>query len=119
MGSGGATPGILNLDTGWKCMAIFMVRLLFLSGRNPLHPLERRVGGSKSRCGHGGGKKYLPPQVIEPPFFCHPAGSLVTSDGHPGSHNNDTDLFFFYCVRVHVIDRILPTALLPCGQLSL
>jgi hypothetical protein len=41
------TPGILNLDTGWKCMVIFVIRELLLWGKSPLYPFERRLGRSR------------------------------------------------------------------------
>jgi hypothetical protein len=66
-GSGGIDPHILDLGTRWRCMVSFTPRPLYLQGKNPWYPLDRRLVGLQSFCGHGGEEKNSQPSPkIEP-----------------------------------------------------
>jgi hypothetical protein len=60
-GSGGIAPHILDLGTRWRWMVSFTSRQLYLQGKNPLYPLDRRLGGPQSRSGRGGEEKNSQP----------------------------------------------------------
>jgi len=55
--SGSIAPHILVLGIRWRCLVSFMPWLLYLQGKNPWHPLDRRLGGLQSQFGHGGEEK--------------------------------------------------------------
>jgi hypothetical protein len=71
-GSGGIAPGIVDLGTRWRSVVSFTLRPLYLQGKSPWYPLDRRLGGSQSRPGHGGEEKNsqpllgLEPSIIQP-----------------------------------------------------
>jgi hypothetical protein len=57
----------------------FTPRSLYLRGKSPQYPLDRRLGEPQSRCaGLGRRDKSLPLQVIKTWFFGRPARSLIT-----------------------------------------
>jgi hypothetical protein len=65
-GSGGIAPFILDLGTRWRSVISFTPRPLYSQGKNPLYPLDRRLGGPQSRSGRGGEEKNSqPPPGIE------------------------------------------------------
>jgi len=43
--NGGAAPRILNLDTRWTSVVSFKPRPLYLWGKSPRYPFDRRLGG--------------------------------------------------------------------------
>jgi hypothetical protein len=51
-GSGGIAPGILWPGTSWRWVVSFMPQLLYLQGKRPWYPLDRRLGGPQSQSGH-------------------------------------------------------------------
>jgi hypothetical protein len=75
-GSGGIGPRILNLGTRWKWVVSFTPRPLYPQRKSPWYLLDRRLGGSQSRCGRGGEEKNSqPPPGIEPQNPDRPAHS--------------------------------------------
>jgi len=48
LGSGGITPRILSLSTWWKWVVSFAPRLFYSREKNPLYPLDRRLGGARA-----------------------------------------------------------------------
>jgi len=71
-GSVGITPRILDLGTRWRCMASFTPRTLYPQGKNPLYPLDRRLGGPQSRSGSGDEDKKFPvPALFEATSILH------------------------------------------------
>jgi len=44
--SGGIAPRIINLGTRWSSEAIFTLRPLYLWGKTPRCPLDKRLDGS-------------------------------------------------------------------------
>jgi hypothetical protein len=74
-GSGCIAPRIFHLGTRWRQVVSFTPRLLYLQGKSPWYPLDRRLGGPPSRYGPGGEKNSQPLTEIEPPD--HPARSPV------------------------------------------
>jgi hypothetical protein len=50
-GSGGIAPRIPDLGTTWRAVVNFTPRPLYLQGKNPWYPLDRRLGGPQSRSG--------------------------------------------------------------------
>jgi hypothetical protein len=76
MGEWGIAPRILDLGTRWRWVVSFTPRPLYLPGKNPLYPLDRRLGGPHSRSGRGGEEKNSqPPPGIEPENPNRPARS--------------------------------------------
>jgi hypothetical protein len=66
-GSGGIASRILDLGTRWRCVVSFTTQPLYLQGKSPWYPLDRRLGGPQSRSGRGGEEKNpQPPPGIEP-----------------------------------------------------
>jgi hypothetical protein len=47
-------PRIIDLGTRWRSVVSVKPRSLYLQGKNPLYPLDRRLGGPPSRSGRGG-----------------------------------------------------------------
>jgi hypothetical protein len=68
-GSGGIDPRILDLGTRCRWMVSFTPRPLYPQGRIPWYPLDRRLGGTQSRSGHGEGKNSQPLPGLEPPII--------------------------------------------------
>jgi hypothetical protein len=67
LGSGGIAPHIFDLGTTWRWVVSFTPRPLYLQGKIPWYPLDRRLGGTQSRSGHGDEEKNSqPPPGIEP-----------------------------------------------------
>jgi hypothetical protein len=56
-GSGGIAPRILYLGTRWRWVVSCTPRLIYLQGKNPWYPSDRRLGGPQSRSGYGGDEK--------------------------------------------------------------
>jgi len=51
-------------------VAGFTSRPLYLQGKGPWYPLDRRLGEPRSRYGHGGGEKNSQPLPgLEPPII--------------------------------------------------
>jgi hypothetical protein len=64
--SGGIAPRILDLSTRW--MVSFTTRPLYLQGKSPSYPLDRRLGVPQSRFGRGDEEKNSQPLPgLEPP----------------------------------------------------
>jgi hypothetical protein len=56
-----------DLGTGWRWVVSFTPRPLYLQGKRPWYPLDRRLGGPQSRSGRDGEEKNSqPPPGIEP-----------------------------------------------------
>jgi hypothetical protein len=69
-GSGGIAPRILDLGTRWMHVFSFTPRPLYLQGKNPWYPLDRRLGGPQSWSERGGEEKNsLPLLGLEPPII--------------------------------------------------
>jgi hypothetical protein len=60
--SGGIDPRILDLGTRWRWVVSFTPRSLYLQGKSPLYPLDRRLGGPQMRSGHGVKEKISQPR---------------------------------------------------------
>jgi hypothetical protein len=54
LGSGGISPHILDLGIRWRLLVSFRPRSLYLRGKSPRYPLNRRLCGPQSLSGHGG-----------------------------------------------------------------
>jgi hypothetical protein len=66
-GSGGIAPHFLDLGTRWRWVVSFTPLPLYLEGKSPWYPFDRRLGGPQSRSGRGGEKKNSQPLPgIEP-----------------------------------------------------
>jgi hypothetical protein len=66
-GSGGIAPRIFDLSTRWRWVVSFTTRPLYPQRKNPRYPLDRRLGGPRSRSGCSGEEKNSqPPPGIEP-----------------------------------------------------
>jgi hypothetical protein len=61
LGSGGTAPRILDLGSSWKWVVSFAPRPLYLQGKSPRYPLDRRLGGPRSHSGRGGEEKNSKP----------------------------------------------------------
>jgi hypothetical protein len=57
LGSGSIAPHILYLGPRWRWVVSFTLRPLYLQGKSPWYPLDRRLGGPQSQFGHGGEEK--------------------------------------------------------------
>jgi hypothetical protein len=53
MGGGCIYPCFLALSTSWRWVVSFKPRPLYRRGKNPRYPLDRSLGGSQNRYGHG------------------------------------------------------------------
>jgi hypothetical protein len=53
-GSGGMAPRVLDLCTRWRWVISFTPRPLYLQGKSPWYPLDRRLGGTQNRSRRGG-----------------------------------------------------------------
>jgi hypothetical protein len=54
LGSVGIAPRIHDLGTRWSWVVSFTPQPLYLQGKSPWYPLDRRLGGPQSRSGRGG-----------------------------------------------------------------
>jgi hypothetical protein len=61
LGGGGIAPRILDLDTRWRSVVNFTPRPLYPQGKCPCYPLDRRLGGPRSRSGPGSEEKNSQP----------------------------------------------------------
>jgi hypothetical protein len=78
-GNGGIAPLILYLGTRWRWVVSFMPRPLYLQGKSPMYPLDRRLGESQSRSGRGGEEKNSqPPPGLEPSIIQPVAQRCIT-----------------------------------------
>jgi len=59
MGNGGSALRIPSLGTRWRRMVSLTPRPLYLRGKNPWYPLNRRLGGPQSRSGRSDREKSL------------------------------------------------------------
>jgi hypothetical protein len=57
VGNGGITPCILDVGTGWTWVVSYMLRSLYLRGKNPQYVLDRRLGRLQSLSGYGSEEK--------------------------------------------------------------
>jgi hypothetical protein len=56
-----------ELGTKWRWGVIFTLQPLYVQGKSPWYPLDRRLDGLQSRSGRGGEEKNSqPPPGIEP-----------------------------------------------------
>jgi hypothetical protein len=88
-----------DLGTRWRSVVSFTPRPLYLQGKSPQYPLDRKLGGPQSRSWHGVEEKNSQPSSgIEPRLSDHPARSQ--------SQCRLTDkLTVSYFVYLHVVDR--------------
>jgi len=85
--SGGIAPRILDLNTRWRWTVSFTPRPIYTQKKNPRYPLDRRLGGPKSRSGHGVEEKNSePPPGFEPQSSDRPARSQSVWLSYPGSY---------------------------------
>jgi hypothetical protein len=61
LGSGGISPRILDLGTRWRWVVGFTPRAALPTGKEPLVPVSRRLGGLQSRSGRDGEEKVSQP----------------------------------------------------------
>jgi hypothetical protein len=66
-GSGCIDPRILDLGTSWRWVVSFTHRPLYLRGKSPLYPLDRRLDGPQSRSGRRGEDTNLAPTGTRTP----------------------------------------------------
>jgi hypothetical protein len=86
MESGCIDPYFLKLSTSWRWVVSFTPRPLYLRGRSPRYPLDKRLGGPQSRSGRRG----------------DPArGQSVYWLCYPGSHNT-----LQYEIILHFVHRL-------------
>jgi hypothetical protein len=64
---GGIAPRILDLGTRLRWVVSFTPRSLYIQGKSPWYPLDRRLGGPRRWSGRGDGKRNSqPPPGIKP-----------------------------------------------------
>jgi hypothetical protein len=86
MGSGCVDPHFLDLGTSWRWVVTFTSRPLYPRGKNPLYPLDTRLGGPQSRSGRRGEEKILDPAGTRIRPFGRPACSQSLDRlSYPGS----------------------------------
>jgi hypothetical protein len=69
-GSRGKAPHSLDLGTRQRSVVSFTFRPLYLQGKSPWYPLDRRLGGPQNWSGHGGeGKNSQLLLGLEPPII--------------------------------------------------
>jgi hypothetical protein len=61
MGSGCIDPHFLDLSTSWRWVVSFTSQLLYLRGKSPRYPLDRRLGGPRNQSGCCEEEKILDP----------------------------------------------------------
>jgi hypothetical protein len=61
MGEWRYSSSILHLGISWRWVDIFTHRQLYLRGKSPRYPLDRRLGGPQSRYGRCGVQKHFLP----------------------------------------------------------
>jgi hypothetical protein len=61
-GIGNIAPDII-LGTRWRIVVSFTPRPLYIRGKNPRYPLEKKQGGFQSRSRRGGEEKKFPVPV--------------------------------------------------------
>jgi hypothetical protein len=66
-GSGYIDPRFLGLGTSWRWVVSFTPLPLYLRGKSPRYPLDRRLGGPQSRYGRRGEEKILDPTGTRTP----------------------------------------------------
>jgi hypothetical protein len=74
MGEWRNSSTILDLGNGWRWVVSFMPLLLYLHGKSPQYPLDRRLGRPQSQSGHCGGERKSCPCLDSNPG--RPAHSL-------------------------------------------
>jgi hypothetical protein len=57
-GSGDTAPCILDFGTRWRQVDSFIPRSLYLQGKSPWYPLDRRLGVPQNQSRHGGDEKH-------------------------------------------------------------
>jgi hypothetical protein len=57
--SGCIDPRILDLGTSWRWVVSFTPRPIYLRGKSPRYPLDRRLSGPQNRSGERGEEKIL------------------------------------------------------------
>jgi hypothetical protein len=86
--SGGITPRILNFGTRWRWVVIFTPRPLYPQWKIAWYPLDRRLGGPKSRSWRGGEEKNsqplpgLEPSIVQPVSQCYTDWAIPASVKH-------------------------------------
>jgi hypothetical protein len=69
-GSGCIAPRNLDLGTRWRWVVSFTTQPLYLQGKSPWYPFDRRLGGPQSRSGRGGEEESSKPlPELEPPII--------------------------------------------------
>jgi hypothetical protein len=53
LGSGGIVPRILDFGTRWRWVVSFTTRPIYLQGKSPRYPLDRRLGGPQNQSRRG------------------------------------------------------------------
>jgi len=66
-GGRGIAPRILDLGTKRRWVVSFTLRSLYIRGKSPRYPLDRRLGGPQNRSECGEEKNSQPPPGIETP----------------------------------------------------
>jgi hypothetical protein len=79
-GSGGIAPRILDLVTKLRWVVSSTPRPLYPQGKSSWYPLDRRLGGPRSRSGHGGEKKNSQPLPGLNPSIIHPVAQSYTTE---------------------------------------
>jgi hypothetical protein len=67
MGEWRYSSTIVGLCTRWRWVVSFSPLPLYLPGKNPRYPSDRRLGGSQSRSGSCGEEKHLVPAENQTP----------------------------------------------------
>jgi hypothetical protein len=80
MGGGRIASRILNLCTRWRWVVSFTPRPLYLQGKGPWCPLDRRLGGPQSRSERGGEEKNSQPLPGLEHFLIQPVAQSCTTE---------------------------------------
>jgi hypothetical protein len=99
-GSGGIAPHILDLGTRWRWVFSFTARPLYLQGKSPWYPWDRRLGGPQRRSGRGGEEKNSqpPPGIEAKRTFVDCSANIVTKlwARWPGFNSRQGAGFLFF-----------------------
>jgi hypothetical protein len=78
--SGGIAPLILGFSTRWRWVVSFTPLSLYLQGKSPWYPLDRRLGGPQSRSGRGSEEKNSQPLPGLEPSNIQPVAQRYTTE---------------------------------------
>jgi hypothetical protein len=77
---GGIAPRIIDLGTRWRWVVTFTPQPLYPQGNSHWYKLDRRLGGTQSRYGRGGGERNSQPLPGLEPLIIHPVAQRYTAE---------------------------------------